>query len=180
MSDAGFAERLRRIEALVAAVETTADPAARANTRELLQAVLELHGRGISRILELAGAQLTEQLSRDDLVSSLLLLHDLHPLDLEARARKALASLEPKLSAQGCTIALTSLQDGVIRVRMERHTHGHHSSETALRKLSEDAIWELCPDAESLEIDAEIEPGKPDNTGPLVKLRVPSEAGSAA
>jgi gamma-glutamyl:cysteine ligase YbdK (ATP-grasp superfamily) len=176
--DAAFGEQLRRVEALVAAVEATADPAAQASMRELLQAVLDLHGRGLGRILELLGAEHTGQLARDALVSSLLLLHDLHPTDFEERVRQALESVGPKLSAQGCTVVLTSVQDGVVRVRLERRTHGHHASEAALRKLTEEAIWELAPDAEALEIDAAIEPPKPGPV-PLVKLRLPSEAGGA-
>ena len=177
--EAGFSERLKKIEQLVAAVETTADPVAQAAMRELLQAVLELHAHGIARIVELAGAPILEALSRDELVSSLLLLHDLHPDDLPTRVRRALDAIAPRLAAEGCSIALTSLEAGQIRIRLERLDHGHHTSEAALRKLTEDAIWELAPDALGLEIDADIAAGRSEPV-PLVKLRVPAEAESAA
>ena len=176
--DAGFAEQLRRVETLVAAVEATVDPAAQANMRELLQAVLELHRRGIARMLEL-GPELTGKLSRDELVSSLLLLHDLHPDDLGTRARRALASVEAKLLSEGCTAVLT-VEGGAVRVRLERRTYGHYTTGASLSRLTEEALQELCPDADGISIEAEIEPPRAEPV-PLVKLRVPSsEAGSAA
>jgi hypothetical protein len=182
--DPGFAERLRRIESLVAAVEATADPAAQANARELLQAVLELHARGIERMLEIGGAQLTEACAADALVGSLLLLHDLHPLDLEARVRKAVETARPQLAAEGCTVELVGLTEGVVRVRLDRRTYGHHTTAETLRQKLADAIWELAPDAEDVEITGTIEPGKPQpvaGAAPLVKLGLPeAREGSSA
>ena len=47
-----FQARLQRLDALLQAVERFADPAAQAQTREIVQAVLDLHGAGLERILE--------------------------------------------------------------------------------------------------------------------------------
>lgn len=177
--DARFARDLRRMEELVAAVEATADPAAQANLRALLQVVLDLHGRGLARILDLGGPGLTQQCAADPLVSSLLLLHDLHPQDLEARARRALELAAPALAEQGCSALLTGVTGGVVSVRLERRAHGYALGEDALRRLAEDALWELCPDAEGLELQADIAEARSD-AAPLVRLRVPSAAESAA
>ena len=177
----GFAERIRRIESLVAAVEATADPAAQANTRELLQAVLELHGRGLQRMMEIAGAQAAEAFAGDALVGSLLLLHDLHPHDLEKRVRRAIEASRPQLAAQGRSVELSGLAEGVVRVRLERETFGHPSSPETLRKALEDAIWEAAPDAEAVEIAGTLAPGKasPAQPSSLVKLGVPEAARGA-
>src|SRR5262245_40748649 len=96
----GFRKRLGRIEALLHEVERYADPAAREHTRELVQAVLGLHGDGLERILETvaegeSGLATIDALGRDDLVGGLLLLHGLHPVDVETRVRQALDGVRP-------------------------------------------------------------------------------------
>lgn len=166
----GFTEQLGRIEALVAAAETLGDPAAQANTRELLQAVLELHRQGISRLLELAGSDLTATFARDDLISSLLLLHDLHPVALEPRARAAVDRARAELAAEGCTVELLEVRDGVVRARIERTSSGHFTSAVAVHAALEETIWALAPDALAVEIVGTIHPGKSEGT--LVQLRV--------
>lgn len=155
-----FPEQLRRIDELVAAVEAMADPAAQANARELLQAVLELHRQGISRVLELAGAENTAAFARDDLVASLLLLHDLHPAPLEERARAAVARARPELAAEGCTVEFIELREGVVRVRLERLAGGHHTRAATVHAALEETIWAMAPDAAGVEIVGTIHPGR--------------------
>ena len=46
-----FRTRLQRLDELLREVERFADPAARSCIRELVQALLELHGAGLGRIL---------------------------------------------------------------------------------------------------------------------------------
>ena len=80
-----FQERVRRIGALVEEIETIADPAARSSARQLMQLVMEFHGAAIDRILEILanggepGMAFIEQLGRDPMISSLLVLYGLHP-----------------------------------------------------------------------------------------------------
>src|SRR5215468_10106442 len=95
-----FRKRMERIEVLLQEVESYADPAAREHTRELVQAVLGLHGAGLERILETvaegeSGLATIDALGRDDLAGSLLLLHGLHPVDVETRVRQALDRVRP-------------------------------------------------------------------------------------
>jgi hypothetical protein len=88
-----------RIEALIQKVATFADPHARETTEELIQSLLEMYGEGLSRILEIttqteaSGLALIEVLSKDELVSSLFLLHGLHPIDIETRIAQALVAM---------------------------------------------------------------------------------------
>ena len=165
-----FAEKLGRIEELVATVETAGDPAAQANARELLQSVLELHRQGLSRMLEIAGADLTAAFARDDLVSSLLLLHDLHPVELEPRVRAAVDRARSELAAEGCTVELIELIEGVARVRLERRTGGHYATAAGLHKALEETIWALAPDAAGVEIVGTVQPGK--SEAALVQLGI--------
>src|SRR5213082_2432546 len=85
-----------RIETLVQEVAAFPDPHARATTEELIQALLDMYGEGLARILELtaqseaSGHALIETFAGDELVSSLFLLHGLHPIDLGTRIARAL------------------------------------------------------------------------------------------
>lgn len=173
---ASFAERMRRIESLVAELEQSGDRAALARSRALVQAVLELHGAGFARVLELAsalgepGQALSESLLRDELLASLLLLHDLHPRDLATRAAAALDRVRAQLGAQGCTAELLEARDGVVRVRLSRTGHTHGTSGEGLRAALVEALVAAAPDAETIDVEGAVD-------GParasLVQLHVP-------
>lgn len=94
-----FQRRLQSIEQLLGKIEGAADPSLRSTVQELVQLVMDLHGAGFERILELIRAsgdgseRIIAKLERDELVSSLLVFYGLHPLDLEARVGLALEKL---------------------------------------------------------------------------------------
>src|SRR5262245_2632819 len=98
-----FPARMRRLDSLIQQVEGFADPSARARTRELVQAILDLHAAGLERMFaHLAaaggtGQALLEELADDEGVAHLLLLYGLHPADIETRVRQALDSVRPYL-----------------------------------------------------------------------------------
>src|SRR5437899_11975455 len=90
-----------RIETLVQQVAAFPDPQARATTEELVQALLDMYGEGLARLLELtaqseaSGYKLIETFAGDELLSSLFLLHGLHPIDIETRIARALDEVRP-------------------------------------------------------------------------------------
>ena len=96
-----FQREMGKIEALIQQIEESADPSAQAVAKELVKTLLELHGNGLERMLEIvyqssvAGQTLIDQIAEDELVGNLLILHELHPLDLAntgaASARKGAA-----------------------------------------------------------------------------------------
>jgi hypothetical protein len=88
-------EPIERVEAALGAVES--DPAA----LEAVQAVVELYGEGLRRMVAGAGVE-------DELVAHLLVLHDLHPVPVEERVRDAL----------GKGVELVSIDGGVVQLRM--------------------------------------------------------------
>ena len=100
-----FQQRLQSIERLLGDIESAADPSLRSNVQELVQLVMDLHGAGLERTLELihaageAGEGVIHRLGRDELVSSLLVLYGLHPLDLEARVTEAVDKVRSRLRA---------------------------------------------------------------------------------
>src|SRR5262245_13789887 len=103
---------MARVEQLIEKAERFPDPAARDVTREIVGALLELHGAGLARVLDAltgagaVGRSVLEALAADGLVSSLLMLHGLHPVDLENRVRTALEAVRPALAHHGGGVEL--------------------------------------------------------------------------
>jgi hypothetical protein len=102
-----------RIERLLEA-SAAAGPIARERAEELVRLVVELYGAGLERVLELAydaGAlddDLLASLAGDELVSSLLLVHGLHPYGVEERVQRALDDVRPYLGSHGGDVACGS------------------------------------------------------------------------
>jgi hypothetical protein len=69
-------ERVARVERLLEEVDERGE--------ELVQALLDMYGEGLRRILARTDPAV---LVEDELLSELLLLHDLHPVPLDARVR---------------------------------------------------------------------------------------------
>jgi Fe-S cluster biogenesis protein NfuA len=154
-----FQQRVRRIGALVDEIETIADPAARSSVRQLVQLVMEFHGMALDRTLEVladggeAGMSFIEQLGRDPMVSSLLVLYGLHPDGLETRVHRAVERLEPKLRRDSAMIELLDMREGAVRIRVTSGAHTCGSTTKALQATVEDAIYEAAPDIASLTIE---------------------------
>jgi Fe-S cluster biogenesis protein NfuA len=152
-------ERAQRIGELVQEIEAIADPALRANTKELVQALMDLHGAAIERAMEILagggepGMNLIDKLGRDPLVSSLLVLYGLHPEELETRVLEAVERVKPSLRKQGCEVEVLGLTEGVLRLRV--HTGPHTCSSTArtVQSTLEGAIYDAAPDLVSLAIE---------------------------
>ncbi|MBA2304538.1 MAG: NifU family protein [Acidobacteria bacterium] len=167
--------RLQRVEALVETVQRTADPSVRAATQELVEAILDLHGAGLDRMLEIVsgvadnGAAMMDRFTRDELIASVLLLHGLHPVDFDTRVDKAIESLGAPLQAQGGAIELLSIEEGVVRLRLSRSGRGCSGS-TALQQTIRGAFYEAAPDLQRLDIDEVTEPA-PVAVVPLSSLR---------
>src|SRR5260370_22217516 len=104
-----FRERVGRIDGLVQQLESTADPASRAAAKELVQSLMDLHGGAIERILEIVSkagdsARIIESLGKDELVSSLLVLYDLHPEDFGTRVHRGLEKARKFVASRGATL----------------------------------------------------------------------------
>lgn len=182
-----FQARIQQIEGLIQGIESSSDPATRARAQELLQLVLELHGAGLERMLDLAadggdaGLAIIDGFAGDELVSSLLLLHGLHPLDLEARVMQALEMVRPSLVSHGSDVELLGIADGIVRVRLQGGSHGCGSSPMQLKQQIEEAVLAAAPDMTSLEIEGLMQEQSFPRTGfvPLEQLFAsPSHPGS--
>lgn len=155
-----FQKRLGRVEELIAALESAPDSAMREQARELIQALLDLHGTGLERILSVVydsgagGSAAIDELSRDQLVSGLLLLHGLHPLDLETRVRHAIEEVKPRLGLHGGSVDLLGVTpEGRVQLRLQGNCHECPSSRLTLRFSIEEALYAAAPDLTGLDVE---------------------------
>jgi Fe-S cluster biogenesis protein NfuA/nitrite reductase/ring-hydroxylating ferredoxin subunit len=117
---------------------------------QLVQALLDMYGEGLRRILERADGR---ALAEDELVSHLLLLHDLHPIPVEERVLEALDSVRPYLESHGGDVGLVGVEGDVVRVRLSGSCNGCPSSTMTLKLAIEDAIQRMAPEVERVEAE---------------------------
>jgi Fe-S cluster biogenesis protein NfuA len=167
-----FQAELQRLDGLLHEVERFADPEAQSHTREIVRAVLALHGAGLGRILVhleeagAAGRQALDACAADPVVGGLLLLHELHPLGVEDRVRQALADVRPYLGSHGGNVELLEVSDGVVRLRLEGSCHSCPSSAVTMRQTVEEAIVARAPDVIAVEVEGLVEMQPADADGP--------------
>src|SRR4051812_7215 len=167
--------RMQRLDSLIQEVERFTDPAARSHTRAIVQAILELHGAGLERVLGCIaetgeGSQgIINTLAGDELIGGLLLLYGLHPLDLETRVRQALDQVRPYLRSHGGNVELLGVVGGVVRLRMQGSCQSCPSSAMTLQGAIEEAINERAPDATGIEVEG-LEERPPTRTSTFVPV----------
>lgn len=160
----GQQSQAARIEALVQEIAAFSDPHARATAEELVQAILDMYGDGLARLLEMTAASeasgfaLIDTFARDELLSALFILHGLHPLDRETRIMQALDEIRPSLTSRGGTVEFLGLEEGVAHVRLAGSSHGCSSSTMTLKLAIEEAIYKAAPDLNGLEVEGVTDP----------------------
>ena len=95
-----------RINALIDA-SASGGVVARERAEELVRLVADLYGAGLERLLTILHElghlddEALAALAADELVSGLLLVHDLHPYDVTTRVEHALDNVRPYLGSHG-------------------------------------------------------------------------------
>jgi hypothetical protein len=103
-----------RVESLLAELRDRAGPEAADVAEDLVTCLVQLYGAGLATVMQVVSEddRLTALLIADPLVESLLLVHDLHPLDTPARIKRALGRLGPGTEFLGID------EDGVVDVKL--------------------------------------------------------------
>jgi Fe-S cluster biogenesis protein NfuA len=155
-----------RVEALIAELRARAGSRAGDTAEELVGCLVELYGAGLASIVAIlgsasdAGPRLLDALAADPLVESLLLVHDLHPLDTDARIRRAIEQVRPRLGAHADAIEYLGLDDrGVVRLRLTTSGHGCGSAST-VRPAVEEAVTEAAPEAAGVAVEEVAAPAE--------------------
>jgi len=143
------------------------DPKAAASAEELVGLLVGVYGDGLSHIMDAlgdsgpAGVTLMAKLIEDPLVENLLLLHDLHPLDADARIQRALDAVRPYLGSHAGGVEYVGLTDGVAHLRLEGSCHGCPSSTVTVRLAIEDAVKNAAPEVIEVAVEGMTEPAPP-------------------
>jgi len=143
-------EQVGRVEELLAELDD--DPRALA----AVQALVELYGEGLRRVVALGG--ISEELASDELLTQLLLIHDLHPIDIVTRVARALEEVRPYLGSHGGDVELLGVSDGVARLRLNGTCDGCASSAVTLKHSIETAILRAAPELDRVEAEGLDEP----------------------
>jgi len=152
---------IQKIEALVAQIRSAPDAETRNTALDLVQSLMAFHAAGVDRMMEIvvesgdAGWDIIDNFGADDVVSNLLLLHGLHPVELETRVRDGLDKVRPYLQSHGGNVELLSVEAGVVRLRLIGSCHGCPSSSLTLKTAIEKSIYDSAPDVSSIVCDEE-------------------------
>ena len=119
-----------------------------------------LYGAGLERLLQVLSdsgrldQQALDALADDELVAGLLLVHGLHPYDVQTRVARALDSVRPYLGSHGGDVELLGVDaEGVVTLRMLGNCDGCPSSSVTLQLAVEEAIQAAAPEVSSIEVD---------------------------
>jgi Fe-S cluster biogenesis protein NfuA len=155
-------EQVARVEGLLGRLEALPDAAARDTATEVMQALLELYGEGLGRIVDVVAAKddgtLAAALADDELVAHLLLLHGLHPVPVQERVRGALESVRPYMESHGGSAELLGVDDGVVHLRLQGSCSGCPSSSVTLKLAIEKAIFDVAPDVDEVLAEGAVTP----------------------
>lgn len=179
-----FRDQIARIEGLIGSIESAADPALRAAAKNLVQSVMDLHAGALDRILEILskagepGAALLHSMAMDELVSSVLVLYDLHPDDFETRIGRGLAKAQEAASRRGAHVELISCEPDSVRLRLDAGGHACGSTLSDLETLVRETVLASAPDA--AEISIETPQNQPATFVPLASLTTANSPSPAA
>jgi Fe-S cluster biogenesis protein NfuA len=151
------------------------------NVREQIQELLDwvdvFHREGLGRLVEMIrawrGEIFLESVARDEITGPFLSVYDLgesvderDAAEAEEAVSAALEELRPFVESHGGTIALESIRDGVVTVRMLGSCDGCPSSSATLTGGVEEALRRHWPNFRRLEVlDPEAEEAASDGNG---------------
>jgi Fe-S cluster biogenesis protein NfuA len=161
-----------RIEELLGVLRSTSGDAGAA-AEELVRLLLGLYGDGLGHIMDALAAEgetgraVRDRLLADPLVESLLLLHDLHPLDVDTRIQRALDRVRPYLGSHAGGVQYLGVgPDSVARLRLEGSCHGCPSSTVTVRLAIQGAVEDAAPEVTEVMVEGMTDPPEP----PLLQI----------
>ncbi|MFI0543187.1 hypothetical protein [Streptomyces sp. RP5T] len=152
MSAVNSAEQTgRRVEEILGRLAESGDTAAAAAAEELVRSLMDFYGAGLARILHLLSGAPGEALARllgDDLVASLLVLHDLHPEDRDTRIARALDGVREH------TLEVVGFDDesGTLTLRAREADGCGCGSGTGAREAAEAALACFAPEVRAVDV----------------------------
>jgi Fe-S cluster biogenesis protein NfuA/nitrite reductase/ring-hydroxylating ferredoxin subunit len=153
-------EMSEQIGTLLDDLSQSAMPAVTQRVEELLSCVLALYGAGLERIGDHLDPDTRRQLADDELVGPLLVLHDLHPDDVDTRVQRALDQVRPYLGSHAGGVALSGVdENGIVHLQLEGSCDGCPSSALTVKNAIEDAVLMAAPDVVAVEAEGMVDAG---------------------
>lgn len=152
-----FQGTMQKIEELIGTMDRSADPAMRAAAKELVSALMEVHGACFARMLDVlnrcgaAGEQAISAYTKDPLICNLMILYELHPDSLSARVTKALDKFRSANASFTVKVEVLGTDGGIVRVRYATESQGCGTG--ALKSGIENAILQAAPDANGIFVE---------------------------
>ncbi|MFI9271397.1 hypothetical protein ACIGXM_11880 [Kitasatospora sp. NPDC052896] len=148
----------RRVQQVLDRLTDAGDEAARATAEELVRVLLDFYGAGLTRVVALLDARgALRPLLDDELVSALLVLHDLHPEEVTARIDRALGTVPEHL----VVVAEFEAASGTLRLRPPAASGGCGcgGDGSAARQRIEEALSCYAPEVTAVEWAPAAPPG---------------------
>ena len=162
MEDREVRQLVAQVDSLLHKVESLEDGDAKSLALETIQILFELYGEALARIIhqmeQSNAAKLLEDFRQDELISHLLLMHDLHPDSIETRVQQALDEVRPYMESHGGNVELLGVQAGIAYLRLVGSCHGCAASSITLKLAVEKAVHKFAPDLLAIEADGAVEP----------------------
>jgi Fe-S cluster biogenesis protein NfuA/nitrite reductase/ring-hydroxylating ferredoxin subunit len=159
-----------RVEELLDALKSGGFGPAASAAEELVSLLVGLYGEGLAQILSILAAQgphgaaMIDKLADDPTVEGLLLLHGLHPLDVDARIQRALDRVRPYLGSHAGGVEYLGVDAaGGARLRLEGSCHGCPSSTVTVELAITGAVRDAAPEVTDVVVEGMT---VPDQKGP--------------
>jgi hypothetical protein len=170
-----------RIERLLEDVRELAGRPAWQRVEELVQRLVRLYGTGLARLLRhldqlgRLDEALATRLGDDALLSSLLLLHGLHPQPVEERVRRALEQAGDELASYVGPVTVVRVADDVVHLRIAGSAPVGATSALSVERLLARVLQDAAPEISHVELEGARRP----NAG-LVQIDLARGRGAAA
>lgn len=140
----------RRVEEVLDRLAATGDREACAAAEELVRVLMDFYGAGLGRLVGRLGEAPLRPLLDDELIASLLALHDLHPEDVHTRISRALAAAGDPVEVLGFDEST-----GVLRLRSVSEGTGCGCGSAGgpdARQTLEDVLASFAPEVTRLDV----------------------------
>lgn len=171
----------RRVEEVLGRLAATGDQEVCAAAEELVRVLMDFYGAGLARIVTLLDAPAAKRpgggtlagLLGDELVSSLLVLHDVHPEDTATRIARALDSVR----SHPAEVVHFDDATGTLRLRSSGGEGcGCPSTGATAQQAVEDALACFAPEVTTVE----LEPAATTREPALLQIGTRPPTGTAA
>ena len=155
---------LERIDDARERLERSGDGETEVVARNLLSALMNLHGLALARALTLAqsgagGDALAQRFVEDDYVAAVLLLHGLHPEAPETRLQKKLSSMRPYWGVRGFRVELLAVERGAAKARVHWDDAVGEAERSGILREIEHVLTDAAPDLDLISLEeAEANP----------------------